>query len=114
MFVRLDVVVATPARDISLMFRAGRRRVGWRGWQMTIESDARYYERRGEQELDLAAAAVDPAVKATHLNMAAQYATLRERSVLPHAAASDGYCIEEVSATIDGAAVFNLERGMSE
>lgn len=47
---------------------------------MNTESDERYYARRVLQELDLAAASDDPTVKAIHLNMAARYATLRERS----------------------------------
>ena len=45
---------------------------------MTGETDQQYYERRGQQELDLAAAAVDPHVRKLHLNMAARYATKAE------------------------------------
>ncbi|HEX7883609.1 MAG TPA: hypothetical protein VF499_12830 [Afipia sp.] len=51
---------------------------------MPVETDEQYYARRAQQELDLAQASDDPAVKAAHLNMAAEYATRRERSVAPH------------------------------
>ncbi len=61
-----------------------------KGGQMTIEGNEQYYARRVGQELEMAAAATDPAVKATHLNLAARYATLRERSVLPHSGSVDG------------------------
>lgn len=44
------------------------------------EADQRYYARRAEQELDLASATTDPAVKAFHLNRAAEFATKRERA----------------------------------
>lgn len=57
---------------------------------MTIESNEQYYARRVGQELDLAAAATDLTVKAIHLNLAARYATLRERSVLPHGGSEGG------------------------
>ncbi|MES3150921.1 hypothetical protein [Sphingomonas faeni] len=57
---------------------------------MTIEDNEQYCARRVGQELDLAAAATDPAVKAIHLNLAARYATLRERSVLPHGGSVEG------------------------
>lgn len=39
-----------------------------------------YYLMRAQQELDMAALATDPIVKTLHLNMAAEYATLRERA----------------------------------
>ncbi|MBD8548272.1 hypothetical protein IFT82_16215 [Sphingomonas sp. CFBP 8760] len=48
---------------------------------MTIEGNEQYYARRVEQELGLASATLDPAAKAIHLNLAARYATLRERAV---------------------------------
>ena len=44
------------------------------------EADQRYYARRAEEELDLASATTDPAVKAFHLNRAAEFATKRERA----------------------------------
>jgi hypothetical protein len=37
---------------------------------------------RVQQELDMAALATDPVIRVLHLNMAAQYATLRERAEL--------------------------------
>lgn len=43
-------------------------------------TDEQYYLMRVQQELDMAALATDPIVKALHLNMAAEYATLRERA----------------------------------
>ncbi|MEG3168135.1 hypothetical protein U1737_08020 [Sphingomonas sp. LB3N6] len=45
-----------------------------------MTSDDQYYGMRAQQELDLAALATDPIVKALHLNMAAEYATLREQA----------------------------------
>lgn len=41
-------------------------------------ADDRYYVRRAQQELDLAAAAADRSVKALHLNVAVRYASMRE------------------------------------
>lgn len=46
------------------------------------ENDRQYYERRARQQLDLAAAATDPAVKAIHLNLASRYATQSEQDSL--------------------------------
>jgi len=43
-------------------------------------TDDEYYMLRAQQELDMAALASDLTVKALHLNMAAEYATLRERA----------------------------------
>jgi hypothetical protein len=45
-----------------------------------MKIDPEGYETRAQKELDLAALASDPAVKAGHLNKAAEYATLGERS----------------------------------
>ena len=50
---------------------------------MTTENDEAYYARRTQQELDLAQKIDDPAIKALHLNMAAEYATQRARSIAP-------------------------------
>ena len=47
---------------------------------MTMEGSERYYAGRVNQELELASRASEPVVKAVHLNAAARYATLRERS----------------------------------
>lgn len=47
---------------------------------MTMEGSERYYAGRVNQELELASRASEPLVKAAHLNAAARYATLRERS----------------------------------
>lgn len=47
---------------------------------MEAIDDDRYYAMRAQQELDMAALATDPVVKALHLNLAAEYATLRERA----------------------------------
>lgn len=47
---------------------------------MGTKADHQYYALRTQQELDMAALATDPTVKALHLNMAAEYATLRERA----------------------------------
>lgn len=44
------------------------------------ETTEAYYARRVEEELDLASATIDPAEKAAHLNLAAEYATARERA----------------------------------
>lgn len=44
---------------------------------MDLENDEQHYAIRAQQELDMAAVADDPVVKALHLNMAAEYATLR-------------------------------------
>lgn len=48
------------------------------------ETDAIYFARRVEQELQLASIAVERNIKVIHLNMAAKYATLRELAVNPH------------------------------
>lgn len=45
---------------------------------MTPENDQTYYQRRAEQQLVIASAAVDPSIKAIHLDLASRYATLRE------------------------------------
>ncbi len=45
---------------------------------MPGETDDEYHARRAQQELDLAASAIDPEVKALHLSMAARYANLLE------------------------------------
>lgn len=50
------------------------------GGSLAVMTDDHYYAMRAQQELDLAALATDPIVKALHLNMAAEYATLREQS----------------------------------
>ncbi len=42
--------------------------------------DDQYYSMRAQQELDMAALATDPIARDLHLNMAAKYATLRERA----------------------------------
>lgn len=47
---------------------------------MNATTDDQYYALRAQQELDMAALAKDPVVKALHLNMAAEYATLREQA----------------------------------
>lgn len=47
---------------------------------MGLKADDLYYAMRAQQELDMAALTTDPIVKALHLNMAAEYATLRERT----------------------------------
>jgi hypothetical protein len=44
------------------------------------EDDETYYARRAQQELDLAAAATDPAIKAIHLDLAGRYAAHREHA----------------------------------
>ena len=51
---------------------------------MTVEGDEHDYAHRAALELERAAASVTFAEKVMHLNMAARYATLRERSVAPH------------------------------
>jgi hypothetical protein len=51
---------------------------------MDLEEDVRFYSRRALQELDLAASSVSLPIKALHLNMAARYVTMRERSMSPH------------------------------
>ncbi len=48
-------------------------------------SDGPYYARRAQEELELAALASDRDTKATHLNRAARFATLRERTETPPA-----------------------------
>jgi hypothetical protein len=44
-----------------------------------------FYSIKLLQELDLAAATDNLVIKTYHLNMAAQYATIREQMMLPHA-----------------------------
>ena len=44
------------------------------------ETKEAYYARRAQEELDLASAASDRAKKEAHLNLAAEYATARERA----------------------------------
>lgn len=44
------------------------------------ETNEAYYARRAQEELDLAREATDQAEKAAHLNLAAEYATARERA----------------------------------
>jgi hypothetical protein len=51
---------------------------------MDPEENARFYSRRALQELSLAASAISPTIKILHLNMAAHYATMRERAMPPH------------------------------
>jgi hypothetical protein len=59
---------------------------------MDLEENVRFYSRRALQELGLAASSVSLPIKILHLNMAARYATMRERSMLPH---FDGPSIHE-------------------
>lgn len=47
---------------------------------METEHSEEYLARRAQQQLDLAAAASDPAIKKIHLDLAADYATRRERT----------------------------------
>lgn len=47
-----------------------------------VENDDGYYARRAERQLDLARAASDPSIKKIHLELASEYATLRERLLL--------------------------------
>ncbi|WP_128082175.1 hypothetical protein [Sphingomonas sp. Ant20] len=47
---------------------------------MAAIADNQYYAMRAQQELDMASLATDPIVKVLHLNMAAEYAALRERA----------------------------------
>lgn len=51
---------------------------------MTPLDDEQDFEALADQELVVAAAATDMAVKTQHLNAAARYATLSERSAAPH------------------------------
>jgi hypothetical protein len=51
---------------------------------MDLEENVRFYSRRALQELGLAASSVSLPIKILHLNMAACYATMRERSMTPH------------------------------
>lgn len=51
---------------------------------MTRSDDEQDFEALADRELALAAAATHMAVKTQHLNAAARYATLSERSVAPH------------------------------
>jgi hypothetical protein len=52
------------------------------------EVDQAYYARRAQEELDLASATADPAMKAFHLNRAAEFATKRERAARASLSAS--------------------------
>lgn len=61
-------------------YRAGCRGTG----RMAVEKGEAYYEALVEQELALAASAADREAKIKHLNNAARYATLCERSRVPH------------------------------
>lgn len=47
---------------------------------MNAKANDQYYAMRAQQELDMAAVATDVNVKVLHLNMAAQYANLREQA----------------------------------
>lgn len=47
---------------------------------MDNSQDARYYEKRAEQEISVASSSTDSSVKNLHLNMAARYAALREEA----------------------------------
>lgn len=47
---------------------------------METEHSEEYLARCAQQQLDLAAAASDPAIKKIHLDLAADYATRRERA----------------------------------
>ncbi len=47
---------------------------------MAAMTDDQYYLMRAQQELDMAALSTDPIAKTLHLNIAAEYATLRERT----------------------------------
>ncbi len=69
-----------------------------------MPDDVRYYAKRAEDELRLAAGATDTAVKAVHLDMAARYATLRERSSAPHRTdETTGAAIDDGSASLSDA-----------
>lgn len=57
---------------------------------MAAMTDDHYFAMRAQQELDMAALATDPIVKTLHLNVAAEYATLRERSDTEIPDASNG------------------------
>lgn len=61
---------------------------------MTMEGSEQYYAARTNRELELASRAVDPVVKAVHLNTAARYATLRERSEQSSVASNVGSAAE--------------------
>lgn len=49
---------------------------------MAAKTDGQRYLTRAQHELDMAASTYDANGKALHLNMAAKYATLRERADL--------------------------------
>jgi len=51
---------------------------------MRVDDDKGYYARRAQEELDRAARTSDPSAKRVHLDLAARYATLGERSHAPH------------------------------
>jgi hypothetical protein len=57
---------------------------------MAAMTDDYYYATRAQQELNMAALATDPIVKALHLNMAAEYAALRGRTEAEVPNARDG------------------------
>lgn len=51
---------------------------------VTMENDQIYYQRRAKQQLAIANAATDPAIKAIHLDLAARYVTLSELEAQNH------------------------------
>jgi hypothetical protein len=48
---------------------------------MVTEPNYDYYTRMAQHELNMAAASTEKSIKAAHLNMAAEYATLGEKSI---------------------------------
>ena len=76
----------------------------WKRWSERMPDDGRYYARRVEDELRLAAGATDRVVKAVHLDMAARYASLREQASAPHRTdETTAAAIVDVSATVSDA-----------
>ena len=52
--------------------------------QATLQNERTEFEEKARRELDLAANTTDKATKAAHLDLAAKYATMGEKSVAPH------------------------------
>ena len=50
---------------------------------MTDENDPEYYATRERQSRELAESAIEPQIKAIHLQMAERYAKLREDAIRP-------------------------------
>ena len=75
---------------------------------MNVENPETYYTRRAQQELDLASATVDPAIKKIHLNLAGRFAAQSELAVRTRDGKADKLS-PAIDRSVDGVAWPRLE-----